>query len=1456
MSSRSSTTQNSQIHIPYSELDGIGLYVLGSEENKQDSYVNIVSQDLHRNGLPHPGGIYDAHMGTTDHTWDCATCLHGKKYCPGHEGVIHLKYPVPSPLFMKHVVKWLKVVCFNCGKLVIPERPMKVSKKSMLAEYVKLVRQADKNVKCVHCDAIHPHIVKDKADYTSVWMEFYEARATSTAKGKKTDDIPLYPHQMATIFAKVSPETVELLGQASASHPSKLILSALRAPPNTIRPDIKKIGGGRSNNNDLTILLQAIVKINDKLPDSIPKKIDENLATDINLLAMAVYELIKGTPAGSNKRGIVTSSKKPPMSISKRLPRKEGRIRQNLNGRRANHMARSFITCDPSLRIDEVGIPQSVAKNIQIPEIVRDYNMKQMEIYFMNGVDRYPGCSMIQKARTGSRHWVGRVNTRFSLEPGDIIFRDLRDGDQVNFNRQPSLESSSITSMKAKIVDGMTIRMNVLACPLFNADFDGDAMNLLFCQSNRTIHEITNLAGVGQFFISYKNASPKIGEAQDSLLGIAELTRGVVKIDKYHMMGLFSQMDVYPSFSEDSTDKIYNGRDAVTKLLRETGNYINLSRSAKMYDTMQAPYRKYDPTDIKVEINRGELVTGVLDQATVGEGARGGVFHIIHNEFGPAAALEASWNIQQLALAYLFNYGFTTSARDFVIKEECLEEIHKIESRLIAESQQISRRLNEGKIIPPIGKTIEEYFEDMQMNALDPGDEFWEHILSGIDFDNNNFYKMVLVGSRGKLSNFKNVASAIGQLKINGQRMEEIFGQRVLPYFMKHDMDPRSRGYVANSYMTGLTAEEFIFHAMDARFALINKALSTSITGEQNRRAIKNLESHITDNMRKVTKNKRIIQLLYGGDGVDARFIERVLFQTAKMSDEELNNYFRVKVSVFGAKWSSAQKIIDEQVDQLIKDRDYYRELFIGLERTSGKVFTDQATMPVNVLRIVEDVVYNLELASFSSKTNIGKKLDPVRAVEKTNKLCKNLVYILLNEIQEKAQNPVPHYMTEATTLLQILVRQNLAVANLIRNGITDTALDIVIKQIRTTYLKSLISYGRAVGILAAQSISEPMTQMVLDAHHRSGAGGTKKTGMFRIKEILGARPTEKMTSPSMLLQVKSQYRENKTKVQEIGNHIEMLELSRFVDRWQLFYEKYGEPEHPSYSHEKKMIQEFEKYHKHIKPPSDLARWCIRLNLNKSKLILKQMKIETIYNTLRDKFSATHIVYSTDNANEIIMRIYIRNVMAKKGHIGTEDMRELVLNILNTVVRGVPGIIAAYVQSQNITVVDPKTKAVESKTVYQIFTEGTNVEKILENPYIDPLSVQSDSIQEMADVFGIECARVKVLNELRAQVDAASYRHYTIYADEMTYNGMVTSIDRYGSAKRDSNFMLRISDASPVGVIEDSALNASHARLSGVSAPIMVGKNPEIGDLYNTFKLDMSFVKEQMTDLDKLLDDL
>ncbi len=393
--------------------------------------------------------------------------------------------------------------------------------------------------------------------------------------------------------------------------------------------------------------------------------------------------------------------------------------------------------------------------------------------------------------------------------------------------------------------------------------------------------------------------------------------------------------------------------------------------------------------------------------------------------------------------------------------------------------------------------------------------------------------------------------------------------------------------------------------------------------------------------------------------------------------------------------------------------------------------------------------------------------------------------------------------------------------------------------------------------------LSEPLTQFILDSKHRSGSSSVTKTDkLTRAAEIL--RPTDKMKNPSMFIHVKPEIEDDLGKVQEVANHIEMMSIDRFLlNGISVFYERYGEPVHPQYNHEGDLISTFEKNNPVLKPPGDLIPWCVRFELNKSELILKNMTMESIIEALQNAYSNTYIVYTPENADELIVRIYLRNEMIKKSMDVSQFMIDFAGKIKDIVIRGISGII----QTEVITDKMPRTYiaedgSIQTKKIYAIKTSGTNLLEVLSHPMIDPYRVQSDSIIEIAEVYGIDAARQKILNELKTLLETTlekgpNHIHYTIYADEMTRIGYVTSIERTGLSKREvENVMLKISTSFPVQNIEDAAIKGMTDCLDGVSSKLMIGSTPQFGTGYNSLVLNEEFIEQHTESVEDVLNAL
>lgn len=446
-------------HLPHTRIKAIKFHIAGDDEVIATSNVPITSHDLFRGPEPYPGGVYDGHLGTTDHGFRCQTCHNSKRDCLGHGGHLKVNYPLLQSVPINEIRKWLRVICFKCGECILdPSEYSGVKREQRLtvaAKNNKLGR------KCRACGEPHPVLSKADDNKFTYKAEIFE-------DGKQVSKYIMYPHMMKKVLDSITDATVLQLGKPLESHPRKFITTAPRIPTVVIRPDVRKMGGGRSTNDDMTTLLKNLVKKNEALPAIIPDQIDDKLAKVIIDFQSLYYTYIRG---GSGKKGGVTG---PTNSLATRLRGKQGRFRKTLLGKRVADSARATVVGDVQLKLTEVGIPVRHAKTLQIEETVQQYNKQRMMTYILNGTKRYPGCTKVINHETGVEHSVDKLDDTFKLNIGDIVLRDMVTGDPIMFNRQPSLKPSNMVELDVVVCEdpeSLVFRINVLDCVLLDADF-------------------------------------------------------------------------------------------------------------------------------------------------------------------------------------------------------------------------------------------------------------------------------------------------------------------------------------------------------------------------------------------------------------------------------------------------------------------------------------------------------------------------------------------------------------------------------------------------------------------------------------------------------------------------------------------------------------------------------------------------------------------------------------------------------------------------------------------------------------------------------------------------------------------------------------------------------------------------------------------------------------------------
>ncbi len=1435
-------TMKYDIGFPESEISRVSFYLMGSEDHAKSSNCNIISKDLFSNDRPLDQGIYSLAMGTTSYSYRCKTCQNTRDKCPGHFGTIQLRYPVVNPLFRAEVLRWLRQVCHKCGFAL-----GKVSEDGSFR-----ATSSNKAIICGNCNHEQPSVLKDPKEPLFLLKRFSNG-----------DESRMYNDEIEAIFSRVSADTASMIG--GKYHPSSLILRTVPAVPNNARPDVRKLKSStRSNNNDTTTFIKNIVSTNENIPLLLSEEEKQTNENMLNLLEITYSNMVRDPSGTTTSSRIVGGNGQALTSLGARLRGKEGRIRGNLEGKRFQHGGRSVICGDNFIDIDEVGIPIAIAKVLQVPEVVRPYNIDRLMTFFLNKNTAYPGCTKLVKGDTGATYHIASMKDNIKLEYGDILYRDLIDGDNVAMNRAPSLLYSAISGHRARILpNGDTFRLSVnVADTLYGGDFDGDAMSIYLPHSLIARTECGTLSNLKRWFISLKDRSPAMGVYHDNAIGMFEFTRNNTKVDRYQAMQLLSQVkyeNYLHRFKElDPSKKTYSGRDIISLLLPE----INFSKKATFYKPEYAGFIDYNKDETHVVIERGVIKSGVLDKKSIGQGVNDSLFHNVYNEYGVNAAMDLLYNMQQVATEFLKTRGYTINYDDFAIDKKTLKNINDVTASIIHQSNQLTKKYRAGLLTPPIGMTVEEYYEQEQMNILSPGDEFTEVVMSSLNHETNNLSKLVASGTKGKPTNILQISSSIGQMSIKGKRMRKAFDfERALPYARRFHDEPEAVGFIADSFVTGVSFMSAIAQQQDGRNGITTKALSTGITGYHNRKANKALEAVIIDNYRRTVKYDLMLQQLYGDDGVDIRKATYVDFSIFFASNAKFDELFKMdeKSLPESMRNKTMVNILDAMYEHALFNRTTYRNGYSRIESCNFKdtLMASQQVLPVNPSKVLDNVAYYHQ----EYIQTIDEPMSPVEWRDAMTDLKRRIQYTHYNEICERANRTLPEHVTKSFTLMNIGLDIGLAYKRVLQHKIDLKLMKLITDRIISTYKKSLIEYGTSIGMLASECTSESMTQRILDSIHASGA--SKSNFLTRIKEVYGSKGTDQLGDPYMDVFIKDEYAGDVTTMQHIANEIEMMNLKTFVYRAQIFFEEYNQVKHSEYQQEAKTIfKNFEKHSLNHRVPTGLLHWCVRLELSHTMLIEKNMQVTTIYRKMLEMFPQLFIIYTDDNSDSIIMRIYFHKDMFRRDTTIDQYVIHDFLHskLLKVVIRGIEGIISATVMKEFV----PRTVAQDDGSLkvirkHIIRTQGTNLTAIINHRAVDVAKTSSNSVLEIQEKYGIHAERMKLIQCLREMSGTdINIKHYTLIADTLTYNGFISNIERGGVQESNhGNALLSMSYSHPIQCITEAGISGEESVVhTNISSSLMMGSTPNIGSNYNGVMMNERFIKENTQTSADLLDDL
>ena len=710
------------------------------------------------------------------------------------------------------------------------------------------------------------------------------------------EDYKLTASEVRERLEKISDEDSFVLGvNPEVARPEWLVLTVLPVPPVTVRPSIILDTGERSE-DDLTHKLVDILRINQRLLENMEAGAPQLIVEDLwELLQYHVTTYFdneaSGVPPARHRSG------RPLKTLTQRLKGKEGRFRSNLSGKRVNFSARTVISPDPNISINEVGVPEMIAKEVTVPVYVNEWNIDEMRTYIENGPDVHPGANYVINGDTKRR--VTEETKEFileQLEPGFIIERHLKDGDMVLFNRQPSLHRMSMMAHEVRVLPYKTFRLNLCVCPPYNADFDGDEMNMHVFQTDESRAEAKSLMRVQEHILSPRFGGPIIGAIHDHISGAYLLTRDGVEFTEEQALQIIRKSHLKipefksnqwilkydPDFSEESfiyKDKgaKWTGKELFSLLLP---NDLNLSYSAEI---SKCPI-VYPPEDATVVIKNGILEQGVIDESAYGSFS-GKILDKIVKEYGPGRAKEFLDRSTDLAICGIMKTGITTSLNDEEIPEEAQERINEHLNNKMDEVDKLVEAYEEGYLEALPGRSLAETLEMRIMQVLgearDMSGQIAEHYLNmgkqSLDdpYDHvmaveNHSVVMARTGARASMLNLTQITACVGQQAVRGGRIERGYINRTLPHFKKGELGAKAKGFVHSSYKSGLDPIEFFFHAMGGREGLVDTAIRTAQSGYMQRRLVNALQDLQVKPSGLVTDNQgNVIQTMFGEDGVD-----------------------------------------------------------------------------------------------------------------------------------------------------------------------------------------------------------------------------------------------------------------------------------------------------------------------------------------------------------------------------------------------------------------------------------------------------------------------------------------------------------------------------------------------------------------------------------------------------------
>ncbi|KZO94824.1 beta and beta-prime subunits of DNA dependent RNA-polymerase [Calocera viscosa TUFC12733] len=1393
------------------------------------SEFEIPHHDLYTRGTrdPAPNGVLDRRLGVTDKTSVCETCGQTAQTCVGHYAYIKLTLPVFHVGYFKHVISILQCICKTCSRVMLEEADRRkflrrfrrpgLENLQRQATFKAVNAQCRKVVYCPYCMNINGTIKKAKKDIKIVhdkfrakktedervkWREGFN-KAVEYQKdlaphiGKALED--MHPLRVLTLFENITDEDCELLGlHPEHGRPEQFIWHYISVPPVAIRPSVQQ--DGASNEDDLTVKLTEIVFCNALIREGLRKgNATSNIMENWDFLQAGVALYINSEQPNLSPAYV----QKPIRGFCQRLKGKQGRFRGNLSGKRVDFSGRTVISPDPNLRIDEVAIPKRVAVKLTYPSRVNDHNVEVLRQAVRNGPLVWPGANFVQNGAPGPfglgggikrfLMYANRNEVADRLQVGDVVERHLIDGDIVLFNRQPSLHKLSIMCHRVKVRPWRSFRLNECVCGPYNADFDGDEMNLHVPQTEEARTEALELMSVKKNLVTPRNGEPVIAATQDFITASYLLSNR----DTFYDRRTFTQICTYMADAlEDielppptiwKPERLWTGKQIFNVLMRPNSKsnvqvnvecpchrgqkpnprYYPLSgripkpghedekvpveelerqrdEAEKAGKGKDDPYGDFckplsmdlSPNDGWLVIVNSEIMCGVMDKATVGSGKKKSIFGAILRDFGPEEASGAMNRLAKLCARWLSNFGFSLGINDVTPGAELRARKEEMVAKAYEECTELIQQARLGKLKNKPGCDQDQTLEASISSILSKVRESVGDICMKELSIHNAPRLMSVCGSKGSVLNVSQMVACVGQQIISGKRVPDGFQDRSLPHFPKKSREPPSKGFVSNSFYTGLTPTEFLFHAISGREGLVDTAVKTAETGYMQRRLMKALEDLVTHYDTSVrTSNGGMVQFRFGDDGLDPACLEgagqpvdfdRTWMHAGAITSRDGRALLPFEIVDLTNEMLGSKKFRSECTQQYI---DSLRSYMQAIARELGTIRQDYR---------MYDAVHKEEDWDAQTDLSLGAGPKEKAALENRIKITQAHVRGFLGTCWEK-------------------------------------------------YVKGKIEPGSTVGAVGAQSIGEPGTQMTLKTFHFAGVASMNVTlGVPRIKEIINA--AKSISTP--IISAKLVERRNESAARIVKGRLEKTYLgdvaSVIEEAWAGDYTYIG----------------------------------IHLDMETIGKLQLELTIEDVKRAI---VSSSKLKVKDGNVT-IDARKNRLKIFFDSGEFKYYELRATKRVLPEIVVKG-----SAQIQRAVINKIEKADSPRGQPGENELLVEGYGLLEVMTTEGVVGEETTSNHVIEVGKVLGIEAARRTIVNEIQYTMESHGMsidpRHVMLLGDVMTYKGEVLGITRFGVAKmKDSVLMLASFEKTTDHLFDAAAYGKSDAIL-GVSESIIMG-NP------------------------------